>query len=393
MIVIGRGKKKANIEALIEKEIVLINSSLETQHKYNDYILSYLSDFTKNITSATSPDKLQKVDTYLANLNKLLDKSRFNTFILKQLLRKIDDIKADNNSSEKVEAYNKMYDIFYDNVIANLAEIQSFFEGKGISEKMEKEEERLDEIIEAPKASDNDAIAAPISETIIEEPAIEKIVEEIKPKKSNKKSEKIVQEEIDNIEAMPPVKKTIAKEETTTVGAVQCADLQEEKTVKEEKAPEGIIEKTLIISEDKGKVILPYTLKEINKFIAKYPEDYSTVEDVIGDLYTIPLEEYKSTAISRFKEAFRLIRERENGSFLKALDLALEVMPNYSLHPAVITACKDLDELDIYLSCLEYDELEDFDCFNIEFNSLPTLKSKVKTVVKKGKDLKKSRLA
>ena len=46
------------------------------------------------------------------------------------------------------------------------------------------------------------------------------------------------------------------------------------------------------------------------------------------------------------------------------------------LNPAVIAACKDLDELDIYLDCLDDNELDKFSCFKIEYNVPPTKKGK-----------------
>ena len=51
---------------------------------------------------------------------------------------------------------------------------------------------------------------------------------------------------------------------------------------------------------------------------------------------------------------------------------------NYNLHPAVITACKNLNELDIYLSCLEFNELEDFRFFKVVYDVLPVVNKKNK---------------
>ncbi|MBS5854436.1 MAG: hypothetical protein KIC56_04340 [Clostridium sp.] len=41
------------------------------------------------------------------------------------------------------------------------------------------------------------------------------------------------------------------------------------------------------------------------------------------------------------------------------------------MHPAIITACKSIDELDIYLSCLEDNQLDDFKIFDIKYEMLP----------------------
>lgn len=130
-------------------------------------------------------------------------------------------------------------------------------------------------------------------------------------------------------------------------------------------------ENTLVISEIDNKVILPFTMEELNQILENNPEKYSTIKDVIDRVYTKPLKYYHYSSIMRFKEAFKLVRKREHGSFTQALDLAFELFSNYNLHPAVITACKTLDELDIYLSCLEYNELNDFHFFKTIFRMHP----------------------
>lgn len=126
------------------------------------------------------------------------------------------------------------------------------------------------------------------------------------------------------------------------------------------------VENTLVISDTKKKVILPYNINKVED-ILKNNNKYSSVEDVIDKIYTKPLNYYKFSPISRFKEAYKLITEREKGSKFKALSLAFELFSNYSLHPAIITACKSLDELDIYLACLEENDLDDFKFFNIKY--------------------------
>ena len=54
----------------------------------------------------------------------------------------------------------------------------------------------------------------------------------------------------------------------------------------------------------------------------------------------------------------------------------MELFGNYNLHPAVISACKNLDELDIYLACLEDNSLNDFTFFNVKFEVPPAKQSK-----------------
>lgn len=138
-----------------------------------------------------------------------------------------------------------------------------------------------------------------------------------------------------------------------------------------ENLPDKFSENTLVISEKEGKVFLPYTMKQINCCLVENPTFYSSVEDVINDVFTVPLKNYRHSSVSRFTEAYKLIREKEDGSIKDALDLACEVAFNYNLHPAVITACSNLNELDIYLACLEYNELKDFRYFNVVFDVAP----------------------
>lgn len=137
-------------------------------------------------------------------------------------------------------------------------------------------------------------------------------------------------------------------------------------------------ENTLVISDTKKKVVLPYKLSDLKNTLLQYSETYSSLQDVIDKNYTIPMDNYKFASIARFKEAFKLMIEKEHSSRLKALSLAVELFSNYNLHPAVITACKSLDELDIYLSCLEFNELDDFHFFNIKYEIPLVASSKFK---------------
>ena len=140
----------------------------------------------------------------------------------------------------------------------------------------------------------------------------------------------------------------------------------------------SFIENTLTISETQNKVFLPYTIEKIEEYISNNPKKKLSIQEVIDSVYTVSLDTYKNSVLSRFSEAFKLIRNKEHGSIKDALDLAFEVAFNYTLHPAIITACDSLNELDIYLACLEYDELEDFRFFDINFEVAPVIPKKLK---------------
>lgn len=133
------------------------------------------------------------------------------------------------------------------------------------------------------------------------------------------------------------------------------------------------VENTLVISEMKGKVILPYKISKVNDILFNDNDKYSSIEDVIEKIYTKPIKEYRFSAIARFREAYKLVIEKEHKSKMKAFSLASELFANYNLHPAIITACKSLDELDIYLACLEDNSLDDFPFFDVKYEVAPKI--------------------
>lgn len=136
------------------------------------------------------------------------------------------------------------------------------------------------------------------------------------------------------------------------------------------------IEDTLVISESQKKVFLPYQIEHVKNILLNNDNQYCSLQDVINKLYTKPISYYKISSVARFKEAYKLVKEKEKGSKLKALGLAVELFGNYNLHPAIITSCDSLDQLDIYLACLEENTLEDFHFFDIKYEIPPTISDK-----------------
>ena len=128
---------------------------------------------------------------------------------------------------------------------------------------------------------------------------------------------------------------------------------------------------SLVITEKEQKAYLPFFYATVKEIFETSDGSYQTMQDVIQDLYILPLERFKNSSFSRFKDAFNLVRNKEKGSISKALDLGLELMFKHNLNPIVIAACRNLDELDIYLDCLEQGQLQDFNCFTIKFEVMP----------------------
>ena len=148
--------------------------------------------------------------------------------------------------------------------------------------------------------------------------------------------------------------------------------------IDEEKVVENNLDdnKTLVISEEDGKVYLPYTKDEVKEDMAQ--NKGKKISELIEENYVLPLDRYKNSMKARFREGYKLMHEREGKSRKSAFMLGLELMFETNLHPAIISACKNLEELDIYLDCLEDNELEKFSCFKIIYKSLPVLTKKGK---------------
>lgn len=131
----------------------------------------------------------------------------------------------------------------------------------------------------------------------------------------------------------------------------------------------------LIVSEKDQKAYLPYRISDIEKIKNEYPN--LSQEEIINLYFVVSLDKYKYSSISRFRETINLALNKEHISIFNAFELAFELMFNYKLNPIIISACRNLDELDIYLDCLEENELFDFNCFDIKFEIAPLYIKKI----------------
>ena len=138
---------------------------------------------------------------------------------------------------------------------------------------------------------------------------------------------------------------------------------------------------TLLISEKEGKVILPYTKKEVLEIYNNNNNTYKSIEEVIEKEFTRDLLDYKVQFMSRYIETMKITREKEKYGLIDSIAIATEMMKKRFLHPAIISACRNLNELDVYLDCLDKNELDDFKIFKIKYELYPML---VKTKSKGG---------
>ncbi len=209
-------------------------------------------------------------------------------------------------------------------------------------------------------------VQEPVQPPIVQAPAPQPQVVEA-PAPTKKKKVEVVEELEDDEEEIEekPVSKKKAKKPVKIVE--EDDDDEEDDEIDLMKDND-----TLIISEEDNQVILPYKLAEVERQYKKNKKKYSSVKDLIQNEYIIPTENFKNPIKSRFREAYQLIKKKEHGHLKEALELGFELMFQSNLNPAIIAACKNLKELDIYLDCLDDNELDKFSCFNIVYNVPPT---------------------
>ena len=128
---------------------------------------------------------------------------------------------------------------------------------------------------------------------------------------------------------------------------------------------------TLLISEIQKKVFFPYSGKEVEDIFENNPDKYGSIEDVIKENFTRPITDFKDLHFSRARETFILLTQRESYSGLESLELTLEMFRKRYLHPAIIAACRNLNELNVYLDCLDKNEIDDFQIFKIKYEIYP----------------------
>ena len=127
----------------------------------------------------------------------------------------------------------------------------------------------------------------------------------------------------------------------------------------------------LLISEIQNCVILPYTGSEVEEILKNSNNEYKTEQEVVDNVFTRKLETYRDTFAARFKEAYELATKRDNYSNMDGIKLGIELFGKRYLHPAIISACRNTDELDVYLDCLDKNELNEFKIFDIKYELHP----------------------
>lgn len=223
-----------------------------------------------------------------------------------------------------------------------------------------------------------------INHSVFEENITEKYINELMNglAKTLKEIKEEHTKEMENVrvEKVMVEKANIQNEVEKKENVIQENQAEKKENIIQENTIENQIEKkethlksnnTLLISEKQGKVILPYSVEEVLEIFNNKENNYNSVEEVIEDKFTRDISDYKVQFVSRYAETMKLIRYREHYSFIDAVAIATEMMKKRFLHPAIISACRNLNELDVYLDCLDKNELEDFKIFNIKYELYP----------------------
>lgn len=301
---------KENIQKLIEIEEKSLQATLSIQKNLNVQILTFIKNFIGKIRVELDFDPDKKIYHYMNESTSALNKSNNNIVSIENLLKKLNEINA---LIEKDASTSK---------------------------------------IETKAQSYNKLFTKSINSIHKNTTTIENFILEI---------------------SLVDLSELLKEANEITKSEHDQALLQYTQTISSDELDSAFIENTLVISDIQGKVIFPYTIEKLQKILFNNKEKYSSMEDVIEKEYTKPIKYYKFSALSRFKEAYKLVVKKEKSSTFKALSLGLELFANFNLHPAIITACNSLDELDIYLACLDDNVLEEFPFFDVKYEITPTV--------------------
>lgn len=128
---------------------------------------------------------------------------------------------------------------------------------------------------------------------------------------------------------------------------------------------DNLLEKTLVINKEENIAIFPYSLLDLEEVFSENPENYSSINDIIKKIYTVSLDDYKNTSFSRFKQTYKLAKEKSKYSFFKSLFYANKLFLKRKVEPIIIASCNSVNELNSYLDCLKRKKITSFNYFNI----------------------------
>ena len=380
--------EKDDIKKQVQNVMNELDFEIKAQKQQLDILLECLNRLNLIIQNTSDIEKPQKFTNLLRDIKTSLDYTRSNISNIKKLKKYVSINDENDKPNIEKEKYNELAFLYKDVIqktlnnynncllkyIKNIEDIIGT--EKNIANDNINTLDKGDDIIKNDEAGKK-ITQKETSETIDNTNKEEQYKDEnVKRKKDfEKRLEKKLEEKTKKKSSKKENKKAKGnknKEKDNVVLNEESENQNIENNVEtcKNKKTEIKDNNVLVISEIKGKVFLPYTVNEVNTLFEKNKK-YADIQEVIDNDFVVPIERYKNSAISRFKEAYNLMRKKEKASRRESLDVAVEVAFNGSLNPAIITACKNVEELDDYLDCLESDSLDNFKKFEIRYEVLP----------------------
>ena len=379
---------------LFDKEIVnnqlsVLNNTLEQQRQTKKTLLSYLEKFSNAMYENFNSDNTNSLLSLINEAHSVFAciKSNINkTLELKNFLENIS--KSNFLNSIDSEKFNNEFNILLENISKTNSNYLTFMNNyeKFITPQptIEKDNSSSEETIQ-----ENDS--AVIEENVIDN---DSVLDEDEPlfENNNTSDEETIQENdsavieenvIDNDSVLDEDEPLFENNNTSDEETIQENDSAtiEEQVINNETIIDNefieessnyelnnsldLIEKALIINRKTRKAILPYTISDLDNLFLNDPEKYSSIQDIIDKEYTISLDDFENTSISRYKEAFKLAKDKSNYTFSQAANFAKDLLIESKITTLIIAACKNIDELNSYIECLRNNELEKFECFKI----------------------------
>lgn len=356
---------ETDLYKIIKIEIDSIKFNISMQKYMESTILSISDTLWNKINSSSDIDLIHRASKDLYNISNFSFQLQSNIKCLEILKAKLEALELTNNINPDNDFYNKL-NSYREECLKLLNESDNF------NSSFNTFITQLPEVKNLPytenKISNEKNISTPSTTTIVDN--IENTDTDtninITTDKDNNNDAKIKDKDKVKNRNKNKDKNNYIKEKESE----DNTDENDDASKKVLYIPNNLKEDTLIISNTE--VILPFNKNDLEEKLKN--SNLTSCKEIINTFYKRSAKSFEPSAISRFKEAYSLIINKEHGSKFQAISLGLELSTNYNLHPAIIAACKNLTQLDVYLSCLEYNELSDFHFFDIVYNIPPAPK-------------------
>ena len=319
-------------QSIINNEIKVLNNILIQQRQLKETLALYLKKISDGIYNATDDQDATSLISCLDGIKKSFDNIKENINSLLDLRKYLENYSSNSHDTTYLEKYNEKYITLFEKISEDNVFYYSFMES-------------LLKYMDVSFPSNKYSTSIKKSSTNISN-------------KTNNQTALLNNLKLENNNENP-----INSSEATINSNNRKNSFIDE--INEMNLPE----RTLFVSRKRYNAILPYSCNEIENYYSNNPNKYSSVKDVINKEYTISTRNMSFDGLERFKETYNLARNKSHLSFFKSLSLANELFFNTYVDPIVIKACKNIEELYIFLSCIDDNILHRFMCFNIIYNA------------------------